>query len=206
EADDVHVRRAVQAVRVHEEEELSLHVGSVVQHDLEVLDQALLVSGATQLELALRDVALLLRPHGLEVERPELALRAEAEVARGDALRDEARGGQPDRDVADLEALEDLVLEALVVDVDVVRRVELAPLVVIHVDVDALRDRAGHADPELDVRLELREQAGVAVELEAAQARLGPRPASAQLDAPADHHAQNGVIAHHAGPARALAS
>jgi hypothetical protein len=101
------------------------------------------------------DVPLLLRGDRAEAHRSELADRLESVVPARDPARDEARGRELEGDVADLEALEDLVLASLVPDGDVVGGIELALRVVVHIDVDAVGDDAAGAHAELEVELRL---------------------------------------------------
>ncbi len=159
----VHVRGARQGGRVDEEEELPGDVVGVVEHQLLLLHQPFRAVAAEP-ELARGDVALLLSPQRLHLRGPHLRRRLEAEVAGRDPLRQVARRRQVDRHVAHLHALQQLARLPLVVDADVVRGVELAALVVVHVDVDPVRDRAAHLHAELHIGAQLREQARAAVE------------------------------------------
>ncbi len=104
---------------------------------------------------------------------------------------------QGEADVADLEPLQDLVLETLIEDVDVVGGVELAPVVIVHAHVQALRQRASHPRPHLDVRLERRDQAGAAVRLDRHVARTEAVPATAQLDPPLDLESEVRILTQH---------
>jgi hypothetical protein len=84
--------------------------------------------------------------------------------------------------------------QSLVIHVDVVGRVELAGLVVIDIDMDPVRDRAAHPDTELDVRLQLREQVRVAIELDGRVARAEPGPRAAQVARARDTDAEVGLV------------
>jgi hypothetical protein len=126
--------------RVDEEEELSAHVVRVVERERVFLHEAALVSEARELEGAGVEVTPLLRPDSLEVHRTDLAFGLKAEVAGRDPLGEEARAGQVERHVPDLEPPQQVVLATLVEDVDAVRGVELAGLVEVDVDVNAVGD------------------------------------------------------------------
>ena len=190
------MRPAGDGPRVDEEEELAGGVIGVVQHQLLVLEQPVL-AGGTQPELAGRDVALLLGPERLHVQSPDPGGGLEAEVARRDPLRQVARRRQLDAHVAHLHPLQQLARPALVVDVDVVRGVELPPLVVVDVHVDPVGDHAAHLHPELDVRPQPRERVRAAAELERRVARPVAVPGAAQLAAPLDLEPEVRHLLHH---------
>ena len=85
---------------------------------------------------------------------PDLPLGLESEVAQSgmpSVRKRELR--KVEGDVTHLEAPEEVVVAALVKDVDAVGRVELARLIEVHVDVDALRDGAVDLHPEEQVRV-----------------------------------------------------
>ncbi len=138
----------------------------------------------------------MLRPHRLELERAELALRLESEVPGRDALGQIAGvGGQPEVDIANLEALEDVVLPSLIEDVDAVRGIELARLVEVHVHADAIRDSAIDLHAELQLRAQLGYEIGIAADLELCVAGLKPRPLATDFHPARDVESQVGVFA-----------
>src|SRR5207253_9247185 len=91
------------------------------------------------------DVPPLLGVDPGQLERAELRRRLHAEVVRGDGRGDEAGGGSAEGDVPGLDALQDVVLESLIPDLQVVVGVELPAAVEIHVHVQPLAHDAGGA-------------------------------------------------------------
>src|SRR5688572_7742113 len=76
-------------------------------------------------------------------------MRLDAERVRGNSRGDEPRARYLEGHIADVQPAEDLVLETLVKHVDVVARRELPLGVIVHVDVDSLRENAAGADGQL---------------------------------------------------------
>ena len=151
-------------------------------------------AGSGETKLARRNVTLLLCEDGLELERADLTGAAQAEVAGGNPLGEEARFRQPERYVADFDTLKDLVIEPLIEEVDVVCSGEFAVLVVIDADDHTVGNRAAHLDAELEVGLQLWEYARVAPELDAGVARPEPRPVASELAPPADPDVEIGEL------------
>ena len=87
--------------------------------------------------------------------------------ATGNSGGDVARRRRLEGDVADLEPLQDFVSLPLVVDGDVVGRVELALRVVVHVHVNAVGDDAPGAGVELEIDQRLERAAAVEHRIEA---------------------------------------
>ena len=186
EREHVDMGAPVDEVGVDEEEELAAHVVRVVEHERVHLHEALLAGAPAEPELAPGEVALLLGPHPVELDGPHLPRRQEPEVPRRDAFGEEPRGGQVERDVAELDAPQHVVRSALVEDVDVVGGRELAGLVEVDVQPDPLGDRALGPHGELHVGVELGQQVGIARELDPRVARPEPRPVAPELGLPHD--------------------
>ena len=163
EGQGVDVGVARQRSRIHEEEELTPDVVGVVDDEGVLLDESRSAElRALESERPGGDLSALLRPDGLEPEVPDPGVGPESEVARRNALGQEAGAGEIEGDVPHLEALDQLPRQPLVVHVDVVGGRELPGLVVVHVHVDPLGDVAPHVHPELHVGTELGKEPGVA--------------------------------------------
>ena len=130
----------------------------------------------------------------MKVERPHLAASPDAKVARGDPLRQVAALRKREADVADFDPLQNLVVQPLVVDVDIVRRIELTTVVVVDAYVDSVGDRAAHPGAELNVRFDGGDKTGRAV-LGHRVAWAKPIPAATHLDPTLDRDPQVGVFA-----------
>ena len=193
-AQDVDVRVVEEVARVGKEEELAAHVVGVVDHDGVFLDEGAVRARPRQAELPRRQVALLLREHGLEIDRAQLAGGAQTEVAGGDALREEARLGEPEGHVSDLDPLDNLVRQPLIEDVDVVGGRELARLVVVDVHHDPVRDGAAHLDAELKLGHEAGQEAGLASQLDAGVAGPKAGPVASELSPAPNAHVQIGEL------------
>ena len=197
EIQDVHGRVAGQRGRVqHEEEpqrlEVAIHHVALLRLHGPVADRE---------DAAPDHVPLLLREDGSGVDGAELHFRGRAEVVGRNAARNEPRVRGGEGHVADLDAPQDFVVEALVVDLDVVRRLELPLGVVVHVQVDALAHDAARAHGELRLEPGRRKPAAA----RAAEARrVGRRaaevlePVEAHLEPRVDPHAEVGVAGHRA--------
>ncbi len=135
----------------------------------------------------------------MKFDRPHLAGGPESEVARRNPLRQEAVLGQRKRYIPDLQPLHDFIVQTLIKNVDVVRRIELAAIIVVHVHMDPLGYRAAQAGPELDVRLQRRDERRIAVELYRQIAGSEAVPPAAQLHTPLNRRAKVRVSAKHIG-------
>src|SRR5688572_671315 len=86
----IDVRCSAKAVRIDQEEELTLGIVGIIQHQRRLLLELLARTDTTQLELPRRYIAALLRKNRLELERAQLPGRLEAEVTGWNALREVA--------------------------------------------------------------------------------------------------------------------
>jgi hypothetical protein len=123
---------------------------------LDVARRVLRRTRAEDIGRALVDVARLLGEDSLHVQRAKLERRLKAVVATRQRRREEVRRRRREVDVADVEPLEVVARLSLIGERHSVRRVELAPHVIVDVDV---RSVANHADTlqrtfEIDLREE----------------------------------------------------
>ena len=199
--EQVDVGEVGEAVRIDGEEETP-------RLDLVILDFAvhrLHRAVADREDPVLGDVALLLGDDGAKAHRPQLAHGLKAVVAAGNAAGDEPACRRLEGDVADLELLDQLVALPLVVDLDVVGRVELALAVVVHVEVNPLRHDAARAHVELEVEERLEAPLalrGQAEEL-AADAALVLGAVDLALEPSVECQAEIGVLPEQVGGLRA---
>ena len=189
---DVQMGVRVEGGGVEEEEELAVHVVGVVQHQGVGAGEA--QARTVQAEGARRDLASLLCPHGLNLDRTGLEGGLEAEVAGGHALSEEARRRQVEAHVAHLQALKELAGPALVAKVEAVGAGEGAGLVVVHVHQHAAGDGAVGGAGKLDVGAEPRQEGHFAGDLDGFVAGAEPGPVAAQLARAAEGEAQVGVL------------
>src|ERR1035437_9487499 len=132
--------------------------------------------------------------------------RLDPVVAVGNSRRDVPGGRHIERDVPDVDALEPVALLPLVVERDVVRRVELARGVVVHVDVHPVGKRAAglHAELKIEDRLERRiALRGDVVEL-ARTAALVLRLFQLGLEAAVELEAEVGLLPEEVGDAAGI--
>ena len=138
--EDVHGRVARDQGRIDREEEPARFVVQVARDAINRLGRR----RAHIVDTILDDVPPLLGVDPGQLERAELRRRLHAEVVRGDGRGDEAGGRSAEGDVPGLDALQDVVLESLIPDLQVVVGVELPAAVEIHVHVQPLaHDAAG---------------------------------------------------------------
>ena len=95
------------------------------------------------------ELPFLLRRDGLDLESADIEGGVDAEIVGGYRGGDEARGGRPESDGADLHPLDNFVFQPLVVHLDVVVAAEIPLGIVVHVDMEPASDQAAGQDVEL---------------------------------------------------------
>ena len=118
-------------------------------------------------------------------QRTDLERGVDAEVVGGDRGGEESRGGRAEGDRADLDPADDFVLQALVVELDVVARGEVPLGVVVDVDVHPPADQPAGAQREVGIeprRLEPAPAARVEIEQLGRGAALVLEPLGADFE------------------------
>ena len=137
-----------------------------------------------------RDVAILLGPDRLNVQRAQVGDGPESEIPCGNSLGEKSGFREGQGHVAHLHSLNDGSFLPLVIEIHVVCRGEFPGFIVVHVHVDPLRHGTGHLESELDIRLEPGEEPRITALLKAHFTGLEPSPIPSELTSPPETDSQ----------------
>jgi hypothetical protein len=169
------MRSIRQRGRVDEKEELAASIGGILDHHRVLTDDAPVLA-APQKELSNLSSPLLLCHHTLKLDRSLASPRQNAKIPRWHTPSQKAGFRECQRDIPEFQTLQKSVGPTFQIDLKPVGTSELSGLIIVHVQDQTTRNGSGGLKAELEIRVELGEQARRAGELKRRIAGAEPTP------------------------------